>query len=166
MKELLDHLNRRHDSIKFTVEKEYQGKLPFLDFCANQNGNKILTSVYMKPTHSRQYLQHTSKHPNHVKGGELRSLMCRTQYITSGEEDQQLEMDNICQVLVGNGFSKEKLRQWMHHEKSRMPSVREPEEQLALCTLPYTSGLSESVQRVLRPLGSVPFADQSVGSGS
>ena len=44
--------------------------------------------------------------------------MRRTQYITSGEEDHQLEMDNICQALVGNGFPKEKLKQWMHHEKS------------------------------------------------
>ena len=41
----------------------------------------------------------------------------------------------------------------MHPEKSRMTPMREPEEQLALCTLPYISGLSESVQRVLRPLG-------------
>ena len=78
--------------------------------------------------------------------------MRRTQYITSGEEDQQLEMD-ICQALVGNGFPREKLIQWMHHEKSRMTSAREPEEQLALCTLPYISGLSESVQRILHPLG-------------
>ena len=35
VKELLDHLNRRHNCIKFTVEEEYQGKLPFLDVCAN-----------------------------------------------------------------------------------------------------------------------------------
>ena len=34
-----------------------------------------------------------------------------------------------------------------------MTSVREPVEQLALCTLPYISGLSESVQRILHPLG-------------
>ena len=43
----LSYLNSRHNSIKFTVEKETDGKLSFLDVLMD-NSNKLITSIYRK----------------------------------------------------------------------------------------------------------------------
>jgi len=39
-----------HPSLKFTLEKETDGTLPFLDVKIEKDANKFLTPVYRKPT--------------------------------------------------------------------------------------------------------------------
>ena len=43
-------LNSLHPSLKFTMEKETDEMLPFLDVKIEKSTNKFLTSVYRKPT--------------------------------------------------------------------------------------------------------------------
>ena len=44
----LEYLNQQHSNIKFTVEKEKEGKLAFLDVLASRNNGVFETSVYRK----------------------------------------------------------------------------------------------------------------------
>ena len=54
---LLNHLNSIDPDIKFTIEPPNdQGAIPFLDTFPRPSGNKIITSVYRKPTHMDRYL--------------------------------------------------------------------------------------------------------------
>jgi hypothetical protein len=46
--EFYKHLNRQSDSIKFTMEKEVDGVLPFLDLLVRRKENKIETEVFRK----------------------------------------------------------------------------------------------------------------------
>jgi len=48
-------LNLLHPSLKFIMEKETDGTLPFLDVKIEKDTNKFLTSVYRKPTFIGQY---------------------------------------------------------------------------------------------------------------
>ena len=41
-------INCQHPNIKFTLEKEHNKTLPFLDILVNSNENKIETSFYYK----------------------------------------------------------------------------------------------------------------------
>ena len=84
----LEHLNKVRPSIKFTVELEKDGKLPFLD-CLLEVGNdgKILSTVYRKQTHTDRYLNYRSHHPIHVKRGAIKSLYDRATRVTTHEED-------------------------------------------------------------------------------
>ena len=43
-------LNNAHDSINFTIEKENNDELAFLDVKVKQKENRFLTSVYRKKT--------------------------------------------------------------------------------------------------------------------
>ena len=64
MEGLLSHLNSVRPSIKFTVEVEKEGSLPFLDALLQRkdDGNLDVT-VYRKPTHTDRYLDFRSHHP-------------------------------------------------------------------------------------------------------
>ena len=46
-----DYINSRHPNIRFTMEKELNRKLPFLDVLIdNSDANSLLTRVYRKKT--------------------------------------------------------------------------------------------------------------------
>ena len=57
----LAHLNQQHPSIRFTIEKEEDGTLPFLDTRVHRcEGGSLRTSIYRKPTHTGSYLHFES----------------------------------------------------------------------------------------------------------
>ena len=47
---LLDHVNPIQRSIQFTIEKEQDNKLPFLDVLVTPTKQRFRSSVYRKPT--------------------------------------------------------------------------------------------------------------------
>ena len=73
---LLNHLNSIDPNIKFTIEPlNEQGAIPFLDTFPRPCGNnKIITSVYRKPTHTDRYLDFHSNHPKSAKCVVVRAL--------------------------------------------------------------------------------------------
>jgi hypothetical protein len=61
--EFLDHLNGLHENIKFTMETEKDGHLPFLDIDIYREPDGSLGyRVYRKPTHTNLYLHANSHH--------------------------------------------------------------------------------------------------------
>ena len=72
VEDLTDHINKVDESgsIKFTFEKESDGKLPFLDtLIVRKEDGSLKLLVYRKPTHTDQYLNYESHHPLHQKLG-------------------------------------------------------------------------------------------------
>ena len=58
----LEHLNDQCAEIHFTMEKESEGSIPFLDVHVKKEGSKLTTSVYRKPTHTDHYLHYCLHH--------------------------------------------------------------------------------------------------------
>ena len=80
VEDFLYHLNTIENSIKFTIKKEADYTLPFLDTLVRRNEHgDFSTSVYRKPTYSNRYLNFRSDHPLEHKHSVVRSLIDRGQ---------------------------------------------------------------------------------------
>ena len=77
LEKFLSHLNSHRNSIKFSMEVEMNGCLPFLDVTIHKERNKLYTSVYRKPTRTDRYLNYNSYHHPKIKSGRVKSLAHR-----------------------------------------------------------------------------------------
>ena len=92
VEEFTDLINSIDPDIKFTIEKEESGSLAFLDTnTIRQSDGTLKTKVYRKPTHTDQYLDFKSAHPEEHKLGVIRTLHQRAEVVTTDPDDLKLE---------------------------------------------------------------------------
>ena len=151
---LLNYLNSIDPNIKFTIEPpNEQGAIPFLDTFPRPSGNKIITSVYRKPTHMDRYLDFNSNHPKSAKRTVVRALTDRAKNVCSSPELLAEEMDHLGKVLKYNNYPK-----WMIDQHGRNSSERrliDPEtgnevKKSVFISAPYFPGLSESFKQLFK----------------
>ena len=71
-------INNINNSIQFTVEREENSSINFLDLKISRNtAGKLSFSIYRKPTHTDKYLDFNSCHPIQHKNSVIRSLIHR-----------------------------------------------------------------------------------------
>ncbi|XP_048521747.1 uncharacterized protein LOC109534234 [Dendroctonus ponderosae] len=91
----LDHLNKQHSDIQFTMEVEQNHQLAFLDVLVSRPGSRLDHKVYRKATHTARYLHKLSNHHPSQKQGIIKTLrdrarkICEPQHLTT--ELQHLE---------------------------------------------------------------------------
>ena len=78
-----NRLNNLVPNIKFKVEWEVEGKLPFLDVLIMRSNGKLSFSIYRKPTHSGSYLHFFSNHSDQIKRSVASGLFLRALRICS-----------------------------------------------------------------------------------
>ena len=124
VEDLTDHINKVDESgsIKFTFEKESEGKLPFLDtlIVRKENGSLKLL-VYRKPTHTDQYLNYESHHPLHQKMGVIRTLFDRKNNIVTEEDDKREEEKKVREALETCGYPKWTFEKVKNQMKQKTP---------------------------------------------
>ena len=101
---LLDHVNSIRPTIQFTMEKEQDNKLPFLDVLVTCTEQGFRSSVYCKPTFTRQYFNFNSHHPYTVKKGIVYCLQHRAKTISSDTDAYQEEMISLRNNLHRNNY--------------------------------------------------------------
>ena len=95
-------LNSLHPSHRFTVEKEKDGVLPFLDVKIEKSSNEFLTSVYRKLTFTGLYTNWNSFEPTKRKTNLVGILVHRALKICSKSKLQE-ELNQIRSILQQNG---------------------------------------------------------------
>ena len=148
--------------IQFRME-ESDRSLPFLDILLSREGDGyICTSVHRKATYTNQYLCFHCHHPVAHKRAVVRTQMCRAESISSSGVKpvslrqlctKHLWLCLCCFVLyTGVHILQSVAIHWFIKTYSR--NQQTPCDLVAhgSVTLPYISGLPESIRRVLAPL--------------
>ena len=154
VQEFLSHLNSIEACIQFTFEKETEdGKLPFLDVClCRESDVSITTSVYRKPMHTNQYLPFDSHHPAAHKASVLRTLMSRASDLSPNGMVRVAEEERVMDALKQNGYPLRFIQKHSHCRNLPRPVEDDQRPPRTSLTLPYISGLSETIRRSLGPL--------------
>ena len=108
--EFLNNLNRLHNKIQFTMEKEEDGHLPFLDIdIYRKTDGSLGHKVYRKPTHTNLYLHQNSHHHPANKQSVLVSLIHRAKALCDQDSLTQ-ELDFLITFFKDNGYSPQQIR--------------------------------------------------------
>ena len=139
VQEFLEHLNSVEPSIRFTVEVESDGQLPFLDVLLRHDPDgSISTLVYRKPTHTDRYLDFSSHHPLAHKIAVVRTLHTRAESINSSVLGKDEETKHLRQALTSNGYPKAMIHR--HSMQSNSRTVDRGDALGPVVTLPYVRG--------------------------
>lgn len=157
--DILFLFNNYHDRLKFTLEREENFKINFLEITLIRSSEKICIDWYKKPTSSGRYLNYNSHHPRNQKIGTIYNLIDRAILLS----DVNFHRKNVIYVrnlLRMNNYPKKLLNRVCarretfnlcdkYRKINKLQSVKKKD--LFVC-LPYVAGLSESLQRIFRGL--------------
>ena len=79
----LDTLNKAHSSVKFKMETECNGMLPFLGIQLLKRSPQMETKVYVKPANSGLLLHYQNHVDNRYKKGLFRTMLDRAHRLSS-----------------------------------------------------------------------------------
>uniref|UniRef100_A0A5S6QJZ5 Reverse transcriptase domain-containing protein n=1 Tax=Trichuris muris TaxID=70415 RepID=A0A5S6QJZ5_TRIMR len=145
---LFDFLNQAFPShISFTVEKETDGKLPFLDCLVIRSSSGIKTTVYRKTTHSDRYLNYGSHHPPSVFRGIVNGMVNRAINICDKEYLQQ-ELNYIRKVFKSNGYPKRLIEKIINNRIRGQQIDRDKNTTETVLVFAYYAGLCEKILRL------------------
>ena len=147
------HLNSIDSHIQFTVEKESDHSVTFLDILlTHHKDGTISTFVHRKPSHMDRYLDFSSHHPMAHKVSVVRTHYVRARTLSSTPLQQLKEEKHVIQALKGNSYP----TRLIQRKRNRFPHIlwdaQESQRPVARITLPYIQHLSEAIKRMLRKL--------------
>ena len=146
------HINSIEDTIQFTIEKESESHIAFLDVLISRRPDKTLTTtVYRKPTHTDKYLDFKSNHPIAHKLAVIRTLNHRARNLPSTPTAITDEERKVNQALEMNGYPKHLIEN--PPEPSPQPSQDSTTSDTTFATIPYVKNTSEAIRQILAPLG-------------
>jgi hypothetical protein len=111
-------------NIQFTMEKEENGLLPFLDLLVSREGNRLGHKVYRKQTHTDRYLHKNSNYHPSKKRGIIKTMADRAQTICQPKH-LRAEMKHLHKAFLENGYSKKEI------SGALCPSQKQPTDKKA-----------------------------------
>jgi hypothetical protein len=161
---ILEEMNKMHKSIEFTIEKEKEGKIPFLDLMISREKGIFEFEVYRKPTDKPICIRADSYSPPEHKQATFESLFHRAYNLPLTKEGFKKEINYIYNLGKKNGFRREKIERVEKKHKTKKLAQQvsnlekitkdaEPKECKRLLQLTYFPPLSEKIKRVARRNG-------------
>lgn len=100
----VDNLNGLHGNIKFTVETEKEGRLPFLDILLIRRQGNLELEIYRKPTDTYRVIPNTSNHAYQHKMASFNHMIHRMLTLPISQEGLQKETSLILEIANLNGY--------------------------------------------------------------
>ena len=102
---IFEEINKIDKNIQYTIEKEHNNKINYLDLTIIKNNNKIEYDIYRKPTHTEICIHRNSRHPMQQKLSTFHSLIHRLQKIPLTKEKYNKELNYIKNLAIKNGYN-------------------------------------------------------------
>ncbi|KAK5649862.1 hypothetical protein RI129_000891 [Pyrocoelia pectoralis] len=150
-----NHLNQIHRNIKFTVEKEINNQLPFLDILLTRNNFHINYSIYRKPTTTDALIPIDSIHPFSHKLAGLNALLRRMVVIPMSPVNFQKELNIIRHIALNNGYNNNLVDTLLSkitrsiHPTSLIPQ-KTSKDKLIYRSLPFYPNLSYQLKNIFK----------------
>ena len=148
--------------IKFTLERERNGILPFMDIHIRRENDRLVTKVYRKETHTNRYLNWKSNHSKSFLLGIIKGQTHRAHYFCDLKEDLLEELSFLKDVFVMNGYPLHLVKGVINKswEKETIKTILKenplPENDQKkkgyydILHAPYIQGFTENLQKKLR----------------
>ncbi|XP_053686478.1 uncharacterized protein LOC128736019 [Sabethes cyaneus] len=149
---VLQEFNKLHDTIQFTVEKETESCLRFLDLTLSRKNNQIGKSWHPKQKDGR-YLDFYSESPFAHKVNTVTALFDRALKLTDPakrEERIQVAKDTLRKNNYPDQLINRTLANRVHLLYNTLQNTDREEKTTKYISLPYIPCLSEKVAKVLR----------------
>ena len=141
-----EKLNLLHPALKFTIEKEQNNSLHFLDVLVEKEGTGFLTSIYRKPTFTGKYIHWNSFSPK-TKISLIKTLVHRV-YMICSKTTLDPELDSIKQLRNENGYPANDLLSCINQKLANFAAEKPigPEKCPVYLKLPWIGNVSSKLE--------------------
>lgn len=108
LKEILNSY-AEYPTIKFTMEEEINGSLPFLDVLVTRKNNKLDFSIYRKPTSTDRFITRDSYCPRSTKLAAFNSMVYRLCNLPLSIVNYMKELNTIKRIANVNGYTADEI---------------------------------------------------------
>ena len=152
----LEFLNRQQGNIKFTLEKETNNKLPFLDVLIEKIGWGVKTSIYKKPTDTGLLTNFNSFVCFKYKIGLIKTLVDRIFKINSSWEGFSTDINNMSEILEKNSFPSKLISQniktTLNNKIQPTENVKKDKDQCRYFKLPFVGNFSSYTDKRIKSI--------------
>ena len=150
-KHFLDYLNRQHKNIKFTIEKQVNNSIPFLDVLISDINNKTLKlSTYHKPTYTGLLLNFNSFTSRSYKISLIKCLIDRAFKISNNWTSFHNDLSTIKNNLIKNSYPSHLIdkiiKNYLNIKLSASPTEPKVKSQVSYFKLPFIGKASDNVK--------------------
>ena len=145
-----EYLSSKHPNINFSIEKEKDGCLPFVDVNIFRENEKFATNVYRKKTFSAVYTNFKSFIPETYKIGLITSLLFRCFSLCSDFIKFHHEIDKLKSILYKNSYPRDLIdkciKEFLDKTLIPKPVVSTVPKKDLIIALPYLGKLSFQIR--------------------
>ena len=158
-------LNSIDPHISFTIEKESDQQIAYLDTLVSSKDNTITIDVYRKATHTDRYLDFSSHHDKRHKISTAETLLHRAIKLPSTPQGKNTEINHVIDALPANNYPSHVISNILRRKFSKPPTHAIPSPEELVCTffkwvapqenlngfavLPFINGVTQPLTRDL-----------------
>ena len=154
--DFLKEMNSQHPSLQFTIEKEHNNQINFLDMTVYHSNKTLHTKWHIKPTNTFLYTHFSSASPPSYKKNAIRALYTRSQKLTTETENKIEARQLVKNIFRKNGYSDsyiERIFSETDQSNSRDHNIQDKKK--IYWKLPYTTSTYAEIKNKIQSLNKI-----------
>ena len=151
----LAYLNSINSRIQWTMEKEQEGRLPFVDLDLCKQSYRITAGIYRKKSHTLKYSNFLSNRPRAEQLGIVKSMLHRAHSLCDEEEGQKdEEVKLLSHAFISSGYNPKEVDRIIDSYVFDKPDNNtQAENRTDTLCIPYVRGASDRLRKQMAQEG-------------